>query len=649
LTRNLSRRKPLVPPTFRPTLQELEPRHLLSVSVLTAHNDLARTGQNLAETDLTPANVQSATFGRLTSYQVDGQIYTQPLYVPGLTLSDGNTYDVVIVATEHDSVFAFDANGGGQLWQVSFIDPANGITPVPSSELGTSDISPEIGITGTPVIDPATNLLYVVARTKEVRNGTTHYVQRLHAVDITSGTEALTPALIGDTSGSVNVSPISVFGTGAGSVGGVITFNAKVDNERPGLLLLNGVVYSCYASPGDQFPYHGWFIGHDAATLDLVSEFNTTPNASRGQGGIWMSGGAPAVDADGNIYFSTGNGNYNPAVGNIGESAVKMAPDGVSMLDYFTPFNWQALDNGDTDFGSSGVMLLPDQPGDHPHLMVAAGKEGKLYLLDRDNLGGFNAGGDNIVQELPRAINAAFDTPAYFDGGDAGRFVYYGATGDRLKAFQIGDNDLFGTTPASSSSVTFGSPGVTPSVSANGTDNGIVWVVQKAGNAILRAYDALNLSHELYDSEQAGARDRMDGGVKFVAPTIADGKVFVGTAGTLDIFGLLGGNRPGSFEGGHGSGFAKDGGNAIVVSLLSSLRAGGLTIDFGIPGRGNVAITDGPTFSGNLRDQVTVRGPGGGFGAGEVVVRNRAGSGQDDSGTNLFVDPFSLGLEEEAQ
>ena len=740
---------------FRPGLEELESRELLS-NVLTSHNDLFRTGQNLAETILSPSNVHSTTFGKLASYGVDGQVYTQPLYVAGLTLPDGGSHNVVFLGTEHDSVYAFDANGGGQLWRTSFIDPANGVTPVPSSEMGSNDISPEVGITGTPVIDPDTNTLYVVAKTKEVRGDGTHYVQRIHALDITTGNEVVAPALIGDTTPTdVNDSPVSVPGTGDGSSNGVLTFNARVENERPGLLLLNGVVYSSYASPGDRFPYHGWFLGHDAATLGLVSALCTTPNA--GQGGIWMSGGAPAVDSNGNILLATGNGrfsaaspgphaigsngnglgyqgiagsaavtfrsyltsstglgtngqfltpndltgtgidfnaaahanpphtfratlsydqatttlaetltdldtnamvNFNYAVdlaaqvgggtayvgftgatggfnaahdvltwtydngsvhtidhsagfadhsdltnngsatyigtlarltaaqnsqaGSIfstapvditnftttftfqmtagsnpiadgltftvqnapggvdyGESVLSLSPGDLAVQDYFTPFNWQALNAGDTDFGSSGVMLLPDQPGDHPHLMVAAGKEGKLYLLDRDRLGGNNPTFDDVVQTLPGAITGAFDTPAYFDSGTPdGRFVYYATSGDFLKAFRI-QGGLLSTSAVSHSNQSFTHPGATPSVSANGTADGIVWIVQKGTPGVLRAYDAVNLANELYDSNQAGDRDVLGNSIKFAPPTIADGQVFVGTEDALVIYGLL--------------------------------------------------------------------------------------------------------------
>ena len=522
------------------------------VNVMTYHNDNARTGQNLNEAVLTPANVNVATFGKLFSYPVDGYVYAQPLYVSNVGIPGQGIYNLVFVATEHDSVYAFDADGftPGPLWQVSFLDPANGVTTVPAGDVLTGDLVPEIGITSTPVIDGNTGTLYVVAKTKEVGgDGSVHYVQRLHAIDIATGAEKFGgPAVIANTilaaDGSyVYVSGPTIVGSGDGSVdGSTVVFNALRQLNRPGLLLLNGVVYSAWGSHGDNGPYHGWIVGHDAQTLALVAEFNTTPDDSAGS--VWMSGGALAADDHGNIYISSGNGTFTPTGAGspaYGDSVLALTTD-LNVADFFTPWNQATLDDNDVDLGSGGVMLLPDQPGAQPHLMLAAGKTGAIYLIDRDNLGGYQECGstcDNVVQVLPDGtIGGAFDTPAYFNG-----LVYYhGSWGDVLHAFQLSNGLL---SQVSQSSTPFGYPGATPSISANGSDNGIVWTLQvdayfSSGPAVLHAYDAGNLANELYNSGTAPA-DQLDGAVKFTVPTVANGKVYVSTQSSLAVFGLLSG------------------------------------------------------------------------------------------------------------
>jgi hypothetical protein len=548
--------------TFRPMLEQLEGRQLLSTGVLTYHNDLARSGANLTEITLTPDNVHSATFGKLFSYSVDGQVYAQPLYVPNVTLADQSVHNIVFVATEHDSVYAFDAKnndptqGGGLLWQDSFIDPANGITPVPADDTQSDNIAPEVGITGTPVIDGANGVLFVVSKTKEVRSDGSHYVQTLHALDITSGKEMLGgPVVIGDTlflhnNQYVYVAGTSVPGTGAGSVNGVVTFNAFRENQRSGLVLANGVLYVAWASHGDNDPYHGWVIGYDAHTLNQVSVFNDSPNGT--EGGIWMSGGAPAVDDSGNLYLATGNGTFDVGSSHspaYGDSIIKLAPSDLSVTDFFTPWNQAHLDGADFDLGSGGVLLLPDSIGSalHPHLMVQAGKEGKIYLIDRNDLGRYRRAGsssDDVVQVIPNALNGqrGYDTPAYFDAGTPNnRWIYFAGWRDALRAFQLFDNGMLSTSSTSQSSNVFPARhGATPSISANGTTDAIVWAINAdSTNAVLYAYDATNLANELYDSNQAGTRDQLDAGVTFSVPTIADGEVFVGTADTLSVFGLL--------------------------------------------------------------------------------------------------------------
>jgi hypothetical protein len=502
------------------------------VSVLTYHNDLARTGQNLAETTLTPANVNTQQFGKLFSYPVDGYVYAQPLYMPGVTIPGKGTHNVVFVATEHDSVYAFDADDGSgdnaaPLWQVSFIDPASGVTTVPyRNAFNCNQIVPEIGITGTPVIDPDSGTLYVVAMTMEVSDSTVTYAHRLHGLDVTTGAERpASPVLI----------QASISGTGDG--GSTVTFIPRNYKARPGLLLLNGVVYTSWSSHCDAATYHGWILGYDANTLQQVSVYNSTPNG--GQGSFWASGAAPAVDADGNIYVISGNGSFDADAGgpDLGESFIKLSPSsGVSVIDYFAPFNQLELSNKDVDTGSSGALLLPDSVGspDHPHLLTSAGKEGRIYLLDRDNMGHFQPGSDSqIVQSLPNAVGGMFSIPVYFNGT-----VYYSGAGDFLKSFPIA-NAALAAMPSSQSAVRLGGLGAVPSVSANGAADGIVWVIESAGGGTLRAYDAGDLSTELFNSGQNSARDALGSYVKFSTPTIVSGRVYVGTQDSLVVFGLL--------------------------------------------------------------------------------------------------------------
>jgi hypothetical protein len=516
-------------PRFRPTVVELEPRLLLSADVLTFHNDNGRTGQNLAETTLAPGNVTASAFGKLFTDAVDGAVYAQPLIKSNVTVPGQGTLNLVFVATEHDSVYAFNADRpGAPVWHDSFINPAAGVTTVANTDISSSSIGTEVGITGTPVIDASTSTLYVVAFTKEVSGATTTYVQRLHALNLATGAEKF---------GGPIVIQAAVPGTGQGSSGGVVSLDAFHENQRPGLLLDNGVVYIAWASFDDHTPYHGWVIGYNAQTLQQVAVFNTTPNG--GLGGIWLSGGGPAADASGNIYVITGNGTFDassatPPNNDYGDSFLKLSPtaSGLSLASSFTPFNQAVLDARDEDLGSGGPILLPDQSGPNTHLMIGAGKEGKIYVLNRDSLGGFDASTDHVVQELPSSLTALFGTPAYFNGQ-----VYFGGDLNPLTAFTL-TNGLLSSTPASQTSVTFGYPGTTPSISANGSANGIVWVVQNEGTAVLRAYRADNLATELYDSNQAGSRDQPGDAVKFEVPTVANGKVYVATQSGVAVFGL---------------------------------------------------------------------------------------------------------------
>jgi len=519
------------------------------VNVLTQHNDVMRSGANLSETVLTPANVNSGQFGKLFDQTVDGYVYAQPLVMTGVNITTGSNrgmHNVVFIATEHDSVFAFDAdsNSGANaqpLWMTSFINVATGISSVPNDDVGTTDIVPEIGITSTPVIDAATGTLYVLAKTKKfdpanaADNSAWSYHQHLHALDIHTGL---------DKPGSPVEIKATVLGNGDGNNGdGTLSFDPLREHNRPGLLLLNGVVYIAWASHGDNGPYHGWIIGYNKTTLAQVGVFNTTPDG--GLGGVWMSGTGLAADTKGNIYFSTGNGTFDVDsngvhVGNnYGDSVLKLGTTPAGALyqsDYFTPFNQNDLNNADADLGSGGVLLLPDQAGAHPHLAITCGKEGKIYVLDRDHMGQFHPGIDSIVQVMPGAIGGTWSTSAYFNGK-----VYYHGSGDFLKAFDLVAGRL-SDEPTAQGSNNFGFPAATPSISANGAQNGIVWELQSNAPAILYAYDAKNVATELYDSNQAANnRDNPggNGGVKFAVPTIANGRVFVGSQGTLSVFGLF--------------------------------------------------------------------------------------------------------------
>jgi PKD repeat protein len=505
-----------------------------SVSVLTYHNDNARTGRNTNETVLTLANVNTNSFGLLFTSAVDGYVYAQPLVLANVTIPSNGVHDVVYIATQHDSVYAFDADSNtgsnaGPLWQVSFIDPLAGITTVPNGDVNCTDVVPEIGITSTPVIDPVGGTIYVVAKTKEVVSGATNYVQRLHALDVATGAEKL---------GGPVVVQATVSGTGYDADGlGHVSFGPLAQLNRPALLLNNSTVYFGFGSHCDNDFYHGWLFGFDAQSLVTNAIFNSSPNGERG--GIWNTSGA-ASDTNGNVYESTGNGTFDSINNNYGDTLLRFSTsNSLAVADYFTPYNQQDLNDNDNDLGSGGVVLLPDEAGSvaHPHLVVCASKEGTIYLVDRDNMGQFNPTNDSqIVQSLLGAIGICFDTPAYFNN-----ILYFIGVSDVIKAFTI-TNGSIGSTPVSQGSTVFGFPGATPSISANGTNDGIAWEIQSDayvtnGPSILHAYNAADVSQELYNSSQAGSRDTLGGAVKFTVPTVANGKVYVGTETSLSVFG----------------------------------------------------------------------------------------------------------------
>ncbi len=495
--------------------------------VLTQHNDNTRSGLNANETVLMPANVNVNTFGKLFTQSVDGIIVGQPLYASQVLMNDGLVHNVVYVATQHNTVYAFDAdstqgNNASPLWSVSLND---GGTSDPIADYGcTGTAYTEIGIMGTPVIDPGKTTLYVVAKTvtgtgaNEVRNFS------LHALDITTGNELL--------GGPVIITGSSQSSNGSG------TFNPIFQMQRPALLLQSGVLYIGFGGNGcDEYAYNGWFFAYNSQTLQQDAAFLVTPDGTRAS--IWQGGSGPAVDEDGYIYVVTANGTYDgPAGGNdFGDSVLKMAWNenvfGVS--DYFTPYNQKQLAQLDLDLGSSGPLILPDQPGLYPHELVAGGKQGTLYLVNRDDMGEFNATTDNVIQEIPKAVpNVLVGVPTYWNGS-----VYVAGDLDYIKQFAL-VNGMLTPEPVSQTTVPFNGTGpASTSMTASGNSNGVLWVIRHA-NPTLFAFDPTNLEHEFYDSTQAlQARDKLVPVVRFVTPTISNGKVYVGGKTALVVYGLL--------------------------------------------------------------------------------------------------------------
>ena len=499
--------------------------------VLTYKNDLSRSGQNPSESTLTPANVTASGFGLLRNLAMDGKVDAQPLYVSQLRIA-GSAHNVVFAATEHDSVYAFDADTGSVLWQESLL--ASGESP--SDPRGCSQVTPEIGVTSTPVIDRgagAHGTMYLVAMLKDAA---AIYHQRLHALDLATGAE-----LLGG--------PTEIAATYPISGGGTSTFSPGQYEERAALLLLNGIIYTSWTSHCDITPYYGWLIAYSESSLSRTAVLNVAPNSGGAGPAIWMSGGGPAADSEGNIYLLTANGAFEtvldangfPQGQDYGNSFLKISTAGGSLniVDYFTMFNEVAESSADHDLGSGGEMLLPDltdATNTVRHLMIGAGKDGNIYLVNRDSMGKFNAADNSqIWQQVSGALpSGIWSTPAYFNGT-----VYYGESAATLKAFPI-SNARLSSAPQSQSQLQFAYPGTAPSVSANGTSNAIVWAHENSNPAVLHAYDAANLARELYNSNQAaGGRDQFGAGNKYITPTVAGGKVFVGTSTGVAVFGLL--------------------------------------------------------------------------------------------------------------
>jgi hypothetical protein len=495
--------------------------------VLTYHNDIERTGQNLTEQILTPTNVKSS-FGQLFHDNVDGLVDAQPLIKTNVSIPGQGTHNVVYVVTENDTVYAFDADtAGAALWHVSVL----GTNETASDDRGCSQVTPQIGITSTPVIDPtagANGTIYVVAMSKLVVNTTTTYFQRIHALDMTTGAEEF--------GGPVTVSATYPPGP---------AFSPKQYKERTGLLLLNGQLITAWASHCDFSPYNGWIMAYDQNTLAQTSVIDITPNGS--EGAFWSAGGGIAGDSSGSIYILSGNGTFDttvnangfPTKNDFGNGFLRLTnSSGLAVADFFETFNTVTQSNGDTDLGSGGAMVLPDMTdatNTVRHLAIGAGKDGNIYLVDRTNMGKWNSttmDNSNAYQALTGALDGGeWAVPAYFNGT-----VYYGSVADPLEAFSFTQarlNAMF----SSKTSENFSYPGTSPSVSANGTSNAIVWAIENGSSGgVLHAYDATNLATEFYNSSTVPADAFVDN--KFVTPTIANGKVYLGTNNSVVVFGL---------------------------------------------------------------------------------------------------------------
>jgi hypothetical protein len=552
------------------------------LAVLTYHNDPARDGVNPKEYALTSATVTTATFGKLFSCAVDGAVYAQPLWVKGLSIG-GGVHNVILVVTQHDSAYAFDADAKPCVtyWHANLLDTLHGGVagdkPVAWNDVGLcfGDIYPEVGVTSTPVISTVTNTMYLVSASENnptnsgncvLSSATFHH--RLHALNLATGSEEFNaPVTIA----------ASVLGTGDGSSGGVVSFNSQLEHQRAGLTVVGGKIFVAFAAHEDATPYHGWVIGYQASNVQRqIAVFNTTPNGLNGaDGGVWASGGAPAADSGGDIYFATGNGDFDeapaPPDNDYGDSILRLhslagsTPNGMnlSVAGWFTPDDQANLAKNDTDLGSGGVVLFPDQTSSSlpVHLLAQMGKEGILYLIDRDNMGQYNATSNGqIVQSFRGTTQGVWGTPALWHNN-----LYVGGQKDFLKQFIFDPGtELFGETVASKTTTVFNFPGTTPSVSSRGPSQGIVWAIDASmygyaspnaagvncstvpvpaacsGPAILHAYDAANLAVEYWNSSMAAnSRDQAGAAVKFVPPTIANGKVYVATRTGIYVYGLL--------------------------------------------------------------------------------------------------------------
>src|ERR1700722_14006289 len=504
---------------------------LCTAQVTTSQYDNARTGATLNEKILTPQNVNAQRFGKLGAFKVDGPVYAQPLFVPNVEVPGKGTHDVLYVATEHDSVYAFDADHPGSLplWQVSLLDKTHGVAPLSEDQVQCPFIRPEVGITSTPVIDLKTGTLYVLARAQTRHTvGDNEYFQHLHALAITTGVEKF---------GGPKLITASVPGRGAGRSGRQVDFDSLHENPRAALTLANNDVYLTWASSCDVDPYHGWVIAYDPQTLTQKAVLNVNPDGS--EGGIWLSDTGPAVDSEGNLYVPTGNGTFDATSGgrDYGDSVLKLDGSSLAVRDYFTPFDQADILAGDSDVGSSGPTLLPDQPGVHRHLLLQPTKHSMLYVIDRDQMGKFHTDSDAIPRRI-RMAGEGYGAMAYWNG-----HVFFAASDDLLRDYSLVNEQL---KPHAFSANKFENPGATPSISANGNKDAIVWAIStKVWNgsddkpAVLYAYDATKLGQPLYTSEQNAARDRAAMAARFVIPVVVSGRVYFGTRTEVDVYGPL--------------------------------------------------------------------------------------------------------------
>jgi hypothetical protein len=503
-----------------------------SGQVTTSQYNNLRTGAALNEKTLTPENVNASQFGKLGAFKVDGAVYAQPLFVPGVEIPGKGTHNVLFVATEHDSIYAFDAErpNDAPLWQVSFLDPQRKVAPVSAGDVECPFIQPEVGITSTPVIDLRTGTLYVLARTM-IGHGVSsnEYFQALHALAITTGVEKF---------GGPKQITASVPGKGDGTDNGQVRFDALRENPRASLLLVNNVVYLTWASSCDVNPYHGWVMAYDAATLAQTAVLNVTPDGN--EGGIWASDTGPGADSSGNVYVPTGNGTFDAGSGgrDYGGSVLQLTLQGPTLAvhDYFTPYDQARLSDRDADLGSSGPLLLPDQPGPHRHLLLQPTKGGMIYVIDRDAMGNFHPSGDAVLQRMQMS-GGGYGAMSYWN-----HHVFFACEHDYLRDYLITNGAL---KLNSSSTIKFENPGATPSVSANGAKDAIVWAIAtKTWNgpdqpAVLYAFAANKLGQPIYSSEQNSKRDRAKNGTRFVIPVVANGRVYFGVRGEVEVYGLL--------------------------------------------------------------------------------------------------------------
>ena len=510
------------------------------VSVTTYHYDNMRSGVQAKETILTPSNVLSGSFGKLFTLTVDGQVYAQPLIVAKLQMSDGISHDVLFIATEHDTVYAFDADNASTqpFWSTSLL--AAGETTVPAGDTGSQDVSPEIGISGTPVIDPQQGVLYVVAKSKAIVNGQATYSQRLHALGLLDGKEMLNgPTLIN----------ASLAGNAVGAVNGIATFDQLRSHQRSALALINGTVWVAFASHGDQGIYHGWLLGYNSTDISQQTQlFDNTPNGWLG--GIWMAANGPSTDSSGDIYLTAGNGDYDATKSNYGASSVRLrpgitTPNGtVKVIDSFTPSDKDYENSYDWDMGVMGSVILPDQTGPIPHLLITADKLGETYVINRDNFGGYDPMANHVVQTFLAGPNNLHQNGVFFNNT-----LYFSSDNAPMYAYTFNPTtEQFMTTPSSATAQVYMCTGCyvggsAPTISANGTSNGILWTIDATsfnvpGPGILHAYDPTDLTHELYNSTQSTG-DQAPNAIKFTTPVVANGRVYVGANGAVAVYGLL--------------------------------------------------------------------------------------------------------------